>query len=176
VTLPEGVQPSGPTEDPTATEAEATVTEAPVVTEPDTTEVPATVEEPAEDATDAELRAWARDHGMENVPTSGRLSAAWREQITAAMAAAALDPKEEASAEATSTEPSTSETTTEDAGQPWITDPAELAQFKDDIEAALEADAKLAAAKPFVAEEPVVEYRTPYVAPDTWVTGQAYTA
>lgn len=136
------------------------------MTEPETTpdpEATAPVEDTsAEDASDAALRAWARDNGVEGVPASGRLSASWREQITSAMAAASLDPKEEATAEATSTDMSTSETTTED-GEPWISDPEELAQLKEELDAALEADK-------------VVEYRTPWEPPDTWVTGQSYTA
>src|SRR5690242_7897546 len=86
-------------------EPETTVTQEPVVTELVTTEPAATVDsatteetapvEPvvddtaASDPTDAELRAWASANGIEGVPASGKLSAAWREQITAAMAAEA---------------------------------------------------------------------------------------
>lgn len=122
-------EPASATEEPSASSEPTVESEAPVApeAEPDTS---------AEDASDAALRAWAKDNGIEGVPGSGKLSAAWRDQITAAMTAA-LDPKEEASAEVASPESSSSETSS---------------------------------------EEPVVEYRTPYVPPETWVTGQLYTA
>lgn len=99
-------EPSEPTANPVP---ETPVTEDPVVTEPVTTEDQVT----AEDASDAALRAWAKDNDVEGVPGSGKLSAAWREQLTNDMAAA-LDPKVEASAETVSPESSTSETMTEE--------------------------------------------------------------
>lgn len=185
MTLPEGVQPSGPTQ-PAATEPapEPTVTETPAVTEPVTTDPAATAEEPApvddpttavdESASDAELRAWAKDNGIEDVPASGRLSAAWRDQIITAMAAA-LDPKDEASAEpgassppSTSPETTTTETTAEPTG----------------------GESPSASTEEAPAERPLTgpgsdqpefahggsEYRSVFQAPNTFVTGQAFTA
>jgi len=107
-----------------------------------------------EDASDAQLRTWAKDNGIEDVPANGKLSAAWREQITAAMAGAlAVDPKAEVTAEAT-TEPSTlKETTTEKAGTSTTGEET----------------------TPPTEPEPA-PYRTPWVAPHTWVTGQSFTA
>jgi len=177
MTLPEGVSPSGPTPVPEPA-LETTVTEAPVVTEPVTSDASVTVEEetPEEIASDAALRAWAKDNGIEDVPTSGRLSAAWREQITIAMAAA-LAPKEEASAEDTSSEPSTSsETMTEEelSGIPWIPDSTELKDLRNDLNFALEKD--LENLKKEWKEEQVVEYRSVFEPPNTWVTSQHYTA
>lgn len=115
----------------------------------------------AEDASDAQLRQWAKDNGIEGVPASGKLSATWREQITGAMAdalndvATALDPKGEDSAEATSSESST----------------------------LLKAKAEKASEEPVVedkesapAEPPVVEYHSVFEAPNTYVTSQAFTA
>jgi hypothetical protein len=142
MTLPEGVQPSGPTETPTV-EDDTAATE-PVTTDEDTT---------VEDATDAELRAWARDNGIEGVPASGRLSATWREQITAAMTAA-LDPKEEGSAEATTPESSTSvEETTTETDTPDGESPS-----------------------PSTESEPVVEYRSVFQPPNTFVDSQTFTS
>ena len=115
MTLPEGVQPSGPTEpavvaaSPEPAVGTGTVIEDPVVTDSATTEDSVTA---AEDTTDAQLRLWAKDNGIEGVPASGRLSAFWREKITAAMAST-LDPKEEDSVVDTSSpESSTSVETT----------------------------------------------------------------
>ena len=124
-----------------------------------------------EETSDADLRSWAKDNGIEDVPTSGKLSVSWREKIVNAMAKA-LDPKEEASAPTTSTTSSTPKTETKSEGEPWIADPAERAAFDAGFKKALDKD--LEAIKE---EEPEPEpYRTPWVAPDTWVTGQAYTA
>jgi len=101
----------------------------------------------AEDASDAELRTWARDNGIEDVPGSGKLSATWRETITTAMTAA-LDPKDEASAEDTSLASSTSSETTTDGEE----------------------------ASPSTEPEPVAEYRSVFQAPATWVSSQTFTA
>lgn len=155
MTLPEGVQPSGPTSD------EPTVAEEPLVTETVTTDDAST----AEDASDADLRAWAKDNGIEGVPASGKLSAAWREQIVDAMAEK-LDPKEEDSAGTTSTESSTS-VETKTGEEP-------LSGEKD---SSSEPEKE-------VAEEPEVvqpereptEYRSVYKAPNTFVSSQAFTA
>lgn len=124
----------------------------------------------AEGTSDADLRAWAKDNGIDDVPASGKLSVSWRETITNAMAAA-LDPKDEGTAETTSTTSSTPETETKSETE-WIPDPEEREALKADLDEALAADLQLLKE----AEEPVVEYRTPWVAPETWVTGQAYTA
>lgn len=130
---------------------EPTVTEETVVTESVATEEPTTTEE----ISDAELRAWAKENGIEGVPASGKLSATWREQITVAMAAA-LDPKEEASVDAISTESSTStETSSTDQESTDSTDE----------ETPVEAAAK-----------PVFEYRDYFQAPNTFVTSQTYTS
>lgn len=189
MTLPEGVQPSGPSEPAT----DSTVTEAPVVTEPATTDPTttvdapafsdATVEEPApvddpdtavnEAASDAELRAWAKDNGIEDVPASGRLSATWRDQIVAAMAAA-LDPKDEASVEPSSPESSpTPETMTETT-----------------LEEPSSGESPSASTEEAPAEKPLTgpgsdqpefshggtEYRSVFQAPNTFMTGQNFTA
>lgn len=156
MTLPEGVQPSGPTSD------ETTVAEEPLVTESVTTDDAAT----AEDASDADLRAWAKDNGIEGVPASGKLSAAWRDQIVSAMAEK-LDPKEEDSAGTTSFESSTSVETTNTE--------EELLSGENDSSSEPEEEA---------AEEPEVvqpereptEYRSVYKAPNTFVSSQAFTA
>lgn len=102
--------------------------------------------ETPEDASDAKLRAWARENGIEGVPGKRTpLSTEWREGITNAMTAA-LNPKAEDSAGVTSSEPSASpETTTE----------------------------PLSGEK---TSEPVVEYRSVFQAPNTFVSSQAYTA
>jgi len=150
MTLPEGVQPSGPTpvEAPVAPVVEPT-SEATV--ESTSSEGTVTAEAPedasAEDASDAELRMWARDNGIEDVPGSGKLSATWRETITTAMTAA-LDPKDEASAEDTSLASSTSSETTMDGEE----------------------------ASPSTEPEPVAEYRSVFQAPATWVSSQTFTA
>ena len=110
-----------------------------------------------EDASDAALRAWARDNGIEGVPGSGKLSAAWREQITAAMTAD-LDPKEEVSAESgDSPESSTSvetmtETTTGSSGEETS-----------------------APTEPVQPEFETGEYRSVFKAPNTFITSQTYT-
>lgn len=114
----------------------------PIFTEPVVEEVS------AEDASDAELRAWAKDNGIEGVPASGKLSSAWRDQITAAMAAK-LDPKEEVSVEGTSSESSISvETMTEETSTEDITEP----------------------------EREPTEYRSVFKPPNTFVSSQAFTA
>lgn len=112
---------------------------------------PVVEETSAEDASDAELRAWAKDNGIEGVPGSGKLSAAWREQITNAMAAA-LDPKDEASVEATSSESSTSLETMNETSEEEVPPSAEEPE-----------------------PEPEVEYRSVFQAPNTFVTSQQYT-
>lgn len=90
MTLPEGVRPSGPTE-PDGSKT------------PDVEVTSASSEAADESSSDAVLRTWARDNGIDGVPASGKLSASWRDQITAAMAEAqAEDPKVEDSAEGTS--------------------------------------------------------------------------
>lgn len=126
------------------------------MTEPEPTNTEPTVETPAEDtfvedASDAKLRAWAKDNGIDGVPGKRvKLSDAWREKITNAMAAA-LNPKAEASAKATSSESSISvEKKTAEAPSGETDSPS--------------------------TEEPVVEYRSVFQAPDTFVSGQAFTA
>jgi len=161
MTLPEGVQPSGPTEAPVETAPEATASTEPAVEVPTVEVVPE--ETPEEIASDAALRAWAKDNGIEDVPASGRLSAAWREQITAAMAAA-LDPKDEASAEtedssasSTSEMVTTEETTTDgESGEESTSAPTEPVQPEFD--------------------NPSGEYRSVFKAPAEWVHSQVYTA
>lgn len=175
MTLPEGVQPSGPTEALVEPASEPT-TEAPVepVPEPETDPAPsetvddaasAEEETPEEVASDAALRAWARDNGMEDVPSSGRLSAVWRDQITAAMAAA-LDPKDEASVEA---EDSSASSTSEMVTTETETTPEEPG-----------GDGPSASTEPVPVQperdNPTGEYRSVFYAPNTFVTGQAYTA
>jgi hypothetical protein len=145
MTLPEGVEPSEPT--PAAEPVDSALPEA---TEPVTV-----AEEPvaSEDASDAELRAWAKENGIEGVPTSGKLSAAWREQITAAMAAA-LDPKDEASADSsTSVETTTEETTGSGESASAPTEPVQP-EF----------------------DNPYGEYRSVFKAPETFVHSQTYTS
>lgn len=169
MTLPEGVAPSGPTAPAPDPAPEPTVTEAPVVSEPVTTDPAVTAEEPApvddpttavnEAASDAELRTWAKDNGIEDVPASGRLSAAWRDQIIAAMAAA-LDPKAEVSAVATPPESSTSVETTMTEEEPGSSGE--------------EASASTEPVQPEF-DNPWGEYRSVFQAPDTFMTGQAFT-
>jgi hypothetical protein len=114
--------------------------------------------ETAEDASDAQLRQWAKDNNIEGVPASGRLSSSWREQITNSMISS-LDPKEEDSAEDTSSTETSSLTTEE-----------ETASSTTEGEAVEE---------PEVPVQPEFEtgtYRSVFKAPDTFVSGQAYTA
>jgi len=107
-----------------------------------------------DDASDAQLRTWARDNGIEDVPSSGKLSAAWREQITAAIAAdLAMDPKDEGSVKPVS--PTSSETTSKTGDS----------TYQENLGSAEEE-------KP----ESAPEYRSVWEAPDTWVSGQTYTA
>lgn len=118
----------------------------------------------AEDASDAQLRAWAKDNGVEGVPTSGRLSAVWRENIILAMTRAlALDPKDAGTAQATTpTDSSTSsDTETETTSEEGLDKPAEVK-----LELPLE--------KPLAT--PVVEYRSVWEAPNTYVSSQTFTA
>lgn len=124
-------------------------------------------ESPAELAADAQLRLWAKANGIEDVPANGRLSAAWREQITAAMTAAlVVDPKEEASAETTSTESSdssSSETTTETPSDgPTEEEP--------------KAEVKLEPALPNIPEFETGTYRSVFYPPNTFVSSQYYTS
>jgi hypothetical protein len=128
----------------------------------------------AEDASDSQLRAWAKANGVEGVPAGGRLSAVWRENIILAMTKAlGSDPKDEgtatatpeadspgASATSTSTETVTEETRTEVA-------------LEKPVEVKLEQPLK-----PIQAEfdNPSGEYRSVWKAPDTWVTSQTFTA
>lgn len=132
-----------PVEKPTPAAVEP---EAPVVVEP-------VVEDP-EDASDAALRAWAKDNNIEGVPGSGKLSAAWREQLTSAMSAA-LDPKEEGSVKPASPESSSSETTSTTGDSTDQESPGSTEEEK---------------------PEPAPEYRSVWQAPETWVSGQTYTA
>jgi hypothetical protein len=111
----------------------------------------------AEDASDAQLRAWARDNGIEDVPGSGKLSAVWREQITAAMAAdLAMDPKDEGSVEPASSKSSPTTETTSTTGD--STDQKNLGSTEEE------------------SPEPAPEYRSVWQAPETWVSSQAFTA
>lgn len=133
----------------------------PVNTEP-TVDESAPVDDPTtavnEAASDAELRAWAKENGIEGVPASGKLAASWREIIVNAMAVA-LDPKEEASAEATSTsEPSTPPATTMATDS---TPAGESSSVQTETE---------------VETEPVWEYRSVFQPPNTFVSSQAYTS
>ena len=189
MTLPEGVQPSGPTDPVAAADPEPTVTEAPVVTEPVTSEPAVTadapassdpaVEEPApvddpdtavnEAASDAELRAWAKDNGIEDVPASGRLSAVWRDQIVAAMAAA-LDPKDEASVEPSLPESSTSPETTMTETTPEESSSGESPSASTEVPAT-----GPGSNQPEFAHGGA-EYRSVFYAPNTFVTGQNFTA
>jgi hypothetical protein len=154
MTLPEGVKPSSGAEE---TPVEPTIAEEPVVTEPVITEDSTT-----EDASDAALRAWAKENGIEGVPASGKLSAVWRDQITTAMAVA-LDPKDEVSvAPEDSPESSTSETTTEE--------PASGSSGEEETSPPTE---EPVAVQP---EFETGEYRSVFKAPNTFVSGQAYTA
>lgn len=150
MTLPEGVQPSGPVDPtPTSASSDPTVDPAPVAEE----------ETPEEAASDAALRQWAKDNGIEGVPTSGRLSAAWRDEITAAMAdAQAQSPKVEASVSVTSSEPSTSDTaeTAPPTGGPEVTE-------------------EEAAPAPIPLEREQMEYRSVFRPPNTWISSQTYT-
>ncbi len=153
MTEPEGTQPK--------VDLEATVTEPPVVTEPVATEEPVT----AEEVSDAELRAWAKDNGIEGVPASGKLSASWREQITTAMVAV-LSPKDEASVDNTSTELSISMTTdSTDQENPDSTDEESSPVEKTPVVVA-----------PVAPEFESGEYRSVFRAPNTFVTSQTYTS
>jgi hypothetical protein len=158
MSLPQNIEPSADKP------AETSVPDAPepvVVAEEEET--------PEEIASDSALRAWARDNGFEDVPTSGRLSAAWREQITNAMAAA-LDPKDEVSAEATSSDSSISvETTTED---PSSTDP-EGSTDESNLDST---DEENPVEEPVAPEFETGQYRSVFKAPNTFVSSQAYTA
>lgn len=147
--------------EPVAAEEVSASTDPAVETEPTATDESVVIAESAtvkdsvtvEAASDAELRAWAKDNGIDGVPTSGKLSTSWREQITAAMAAA-LDPKAEASVEATPPESSTSvETMTEEKETGFG---ESSTQTKPEFEP--------------------VEYRSVFQAPNTFVTSQTFTA
>ena len=128
----------------------------PEASEPDTSTPAVTAEEPEspeEVASDAALRAWAKDNGIEDVPASGRLSASWRDQITSAMAAA-LDPKDEDSVESTSPDSSTSTETKEKTTTP-------------------ESESEPAPAAESI---PEVEYHSVFKPPNTFMSSQAFTA
>lgn len=165
MTLPEGVQPSGPT-DPVVTPEPVSSTESVSSEVADGTVL---VDDPAtavdESASDAELRAWARDNGLTGVPTGGRLSAAWREQIVTAMAAA-LDPKEEASAEPSPTSDSSTPVTTG-------TTTVEMTVVSSTGE-----ETSLSTEKTPVQPEFAHggEYRSVFYAPNTFVSSQTFTA
>lgn len=147
----------------------------PAVEEPAPVDDPVTVVD--ESASDAELRAWAKDNGVEDVPTSGRLSAAWRETILTAMAAA-LDPKEEASAEATSTpEVSTSsDTVTEEIPTTETVSTPDGESTSVPTEEPVSEDEEPGDPRLDMPEFETGEYRSVYKAPDTFVTTQAFTA
>ena len=115
-------------------------------TEPTTEPAPVDDATAAEDASDAELRTWARDNGIDGVPATGRLSATWREQITAAIAAAAEPPLIEE-------------------------EPVELVVE----EPAAEEEPEAEEVKPVAPEWETGVYRSVFKAPDTFVTSQAYT-
>lgn len=120
---------------------------------------PAPVEDPAmaaEDATDAELRAWAKDNGIDGVPASGKLSATWRDQITAAMAAAA-EPVVEEETVVDSTDESTPDSTEEET----------LAEEEPEVEAE--------EVKPTGPEWESGVYRSVFQAPNTFITSQEHT-
>lgn len=152
---------TGPESTKSIVEADVTVVEDPAVTESVTADESTTAEEPIlvddpvtavdESAPDAELRAWAKDNGIEDVPASGRLSAAWREEILAAMTAA-LDSEEEPPVEAP---------------------PAEsppLVSTEDPVEEESQTE------RPVQPEFETGEYRSVFKAPNTFVTSQNYTA
>lgn len=128
-----------------------------VPSEVEAEKVEAAEEPSAEDASDAQLRAWARENGIEDVPGSGKLSAAWREQITAAMAAElAMDPKDEGSVEPASSKSSPTTETTSTTGD--STDQENSGSTEEET------------------PEPAPEYRSVWQAPETWVSSQAFTA
>lgn len=163
MSLPQNIEPAKPVEEQTAV-SEETVAEEPVVSESDTSGEDTT----AEDASDAQLRQWAKDNGIDGVPASGRLSATWRDQISAAMAAAlndmatALDPKDEDSAEDTSSEssiPVEEETTSETEDATDESDPEEEVEVV-----------------PVAPEFETGTYRSVFKAPNTFVSSQAFTA
>lgn len=177
---------------------EPTVEETEVVVDPP---VAALEPEPAEgapvvseDISDATLRAWARDNGIEDVPASGKLSATWREQITNAMAnALALDPKEEVSAEVTLTEPApsletvtTEETTTETVSTPDGESTSPSTEESKPEGSFVKGDSAFDSPNTFSTSQTVdvseekpkdaVEYHSVFEAPNTFVTSQAFTA
>lgn len=162
MTLPEGVQPSGPTVS-SEPAVETTVTEAPVVAEPVVTEDPATVA--AEDASDAQLRAWAKENGIEGVPASGKLSAAWREQITTAMAAPVTSEEETISSGSFTSVETLGETTV-------ILTPDEA----DDPVGEESLAAEVVEPEPVAPEFETGEYRSVFKAPNTFMSSQAFTA
>lgn len=150
MTLPEGVQPSGPTQDEPAVVEEATSAFPDETVEEET---------PEEAASDAALRAWARDNGIEGVPASGKLSAAWRDQITAAIAEAATE------------EPAEEEAAQEDDFPQEDEDQAE-------VEAAFDSGEKVLTTPPAPVQPEFeqVEYRSVFKAPNTWVSSQTFTS
>ncbi len=190
MTLPEGVQPSGSVPDEVSVTSEET-TSTTSTWVPTAEEPPASVAEdeetetPEEAASDAVLRQWAKDNGIDGVPASGRLSAAWREEITAAMAESqAQNPKEEGSANDTSFEPSTSEDeeTESTTGGPKAAEPK--AEVEPEPESETDADAEAQdegdeveaeEQAPVPPEREQMEYRSVFKAPNTWVSSQAFT-
>jgi hypothetical protein len=120
-----------------------------VSTEPD----PVLVDDPTtsvdEAASDADLRAWAKDNGIEDVPASGRLSATWREQILAAQAAAAAPVVEEETV-VDSTDQSTPDSTDEET-------PVEVEEVK-----------------PTGPEWETGVYRSVFQAPNTFIVNQEH--
>lgn len=156
------------------------VTEDQEVSALDASDAPVTAEEeetPEEAASDAALRTWAKDNGIESVPANGKLSAAWREQITNAMAGAltdvatALDPKGEDSVEPTSSDSSISvKATTEPDDSTDEESPAEDSADEPEEELVVEEP------EPVAPEFETGTYRSVFKAPNTFVTSQAYTA
>lgn len=121
----------------------------------------------AEDASDAQLRAWAKDNGMEGVPTTGRLSAVWRENIILAMTEAlAADPKDAGTAQATPAVDSPGSSGTSSGTETETTELEKPAEVK--LEKPLKVQPEF--------DNPAGEYRSVWYPPDTYVSSQAFTA
>lgn len=108
------------------------------------------------DISDADLRSWARDNGVEGVPGSGKLSAAWREKITIAMAM---------------TWPSGVEERALPLSQVFDGTEAVHIELESDLRTDLEIKKELG-----LGVDPVVGYRSVFVAPNTFVTSQHFTS
>lgn len=153
-----------------STEETVTTPDPAASTDPAPTETPEEIA--AEDASDAQLRAWAKDNGIDGVPASGRLSATWRDQITAAMNAAA----EAAAAPA-------EESPAEPEAEPEIVSTDQSSPDSTEEESPAEAEEEVAAERPLTgpgSDQPEFahggpDYRSVFQAPDTWMTSQAYT-